>query len=225
MVVAGRVGGAEASGAVVVVMASGVVVDVDVGAGAGADVVAVVAVVADPSVTRGALVVIGGSLDELSAAPVHAAQPIASAASTTARVRNTDTASRTRPWATVKPMPLTAAAPDLVARRWSEIVPVLHDYIAIPNVSETFDPDWRANGHMQRAVDLIVDWCRSRPIDGMTVDVHEIEGRSPLVVIEVAPFGDAPRRRHGRAVRPPRQAAGDGGLAGWPRPVDAGARG
>jgi acetylornithine deacetylase/succinyl-diaminopimelate desuccinylase-like protein len=88
-------------------------------------------------------------------------------------------------------MPLAPAAADLIERRWTEIVPVLHDYIEIPNVSEAFDADWRANGHMQRAVDLVVGWCRSRPIEGMTVDVHELPDRTPLVVIEVAPFGDS----------------------------------
>ena len=49
---------------------------------------------------------------------------------------------------------------------WDDIVPILHDYIAIPNVSPAFDPDWRANGHMAEAVDLIAGWCRAQPIDG-----------------------------------------------------------
>jgi acetylornithine deacetylase/succinyl-diaminopimelate desuccinylase-like protein len=89
-------------------------------------------------------------------------------------------------------MPLAPAASDLIERRWTEIVPVLHDYIEIPNVSEAFDADWRTNGHMQRAVDLVVEWCRSRPIDGMTIEVQELPDRTPLVVIEVAAYGDGP---------------------------------
>jgi acetylornithine deacetylase/succinyl-diaminopimelate desuccinylase-like protein len=88
---------------------------------------------------------------------------------------------------------------DLVTRRWDEIVPVLHDYIAIPNVSEAFDPDWRANGHMQAAVDLVRDWCLARSIAGMTVSVHELPDRSPLVVVEVPAFGDG--RAGDRAAR------------------------
>ena len=43
---------------------------------------------------------------------------------------------------------------------------VLHDYIAIPNVSLDFDPDWREHGFMAQAVDLIAGWCRDRPIPG-----------------------------------------------------------
>lgn len=77
----------------------------------------------------------------------------------------------------------------LVHHRWDEIVPVLQEYIAIPNVSEAFDPSWRANGHMQAAVDLVADWCRSRSIAGMTVEVHELVDRTPLVVVEVPAFG------------------------------------
>jgi hypothetical protein len=31
---------------------------------------------------------------------------------------------------------------------WDEIVPVLEDYIRIPNKSPLFDPEWAAHGHM-----------------------------------------------------------------------------
>jgi acetylornithine deacetylase/succinyl-diaminopimelate desuccinylase-like protein len=73
---------------------------------------------------------------------------------------------------------------------WDDIVPVLHDYIEIPNVSAVFDPDWEAHGHMQRAVDLVAGWCRTRPIDGLQVDVVGLPGRSPLIVMEIPSFGD-----------------------------------
>ena len=59
------------------------------------------------------------------------------------------------------------------------------DYITIPNVSEAFDPDWAANGHMERAVDAGRDWCAARPIAGLTVDVQRCRGRTPLIVCEV----------------------------------------
>lgn len=72
---------------------------------------------------------------------------------------------------------------------WDGIVPVLHDYIAIPALSQDFDPDWRANGHIARAVDLIADWCRERPIDGLAVEVIEHPDRSPVIVMEIPPAG------------------------------------
>jgi len=72
---------------------------------------------------------------------------------------------------------------------WDGIVPVLHDYIAIPALSQDFDPDWRVNGHIAQAVDLIAEWCRARPIEGLTVDVIEHPDRSPVIVMEIPPTG------------------------------------
>ena len=37
----------------------------------------------------------------------------------------------------------------------AEILPVLHDYILIPNKSPAYDADWKAHGHMDRAVALL----------------------------------------------------------------------
>ena len=45
---------------------------------------------------------------------------------------------------------------DFVSEKWDrEIVPQLSTYIKIPNKSPMFDPAWRANGHMDRAVELL----------------------------------------------------------------------
>ena len=78
---------------------------------------------------------------------------------------------------------------DHANETWEGIVPVLHDYIAIPNVSMDFDPQWREHGHMADAVELISSWCRERPIPGMTLDVVELPDRSPMIVIEIPPTG------------------------------------
>ncbi len=72
---------------------------------------------------------------------------------------------------------------------WDGIVPVLHDYIAIPNVSQDFDPDWREHGFMADAVQLIAEWCRERRIPGLSVEVHELPGRTPMIVMEIPPSG------------------------------------
>jgi len=66
-----------------------------------------------------------------------------------------------------------------------DILPTLHDYIAIPNVSPVFEHDWESLGHMQRAVDLLEGWCRSRPIEGLTIEVHQIPGRTPVIIMEI----------------------------------------
>ena len=45
---------------------------------------------------------------------------------------------------------------------------------------------------MQRAVDLIAGWCRNRPIPGLTLEVHQLPGRTPLIVVEVPASGGGP---------------------------------
>jgi hypothetical protein len=85
---------------------------------------------------------------------------------------------------------MTSALTDLVDQVWDdEIVPALHDYIAIPNVSVLFDPQWREHGHMARAVELIRAWCADRKIAGLTVEVHELPGRTPMILMEIPAFG------------------------------------
>ncbi|HEX4901657.1 MAG TPA: M20/M25/M40 family metallo-hydrolase [Acidimicrobiales bacterium] len=73
-----------------------------------------------------------------------------------------------------------------VDQRWeADVLPPLQEYIAIPNVSPAFDADWEAHGHMATATALVRDWCEGRAIDGMSVEVHELAGRTPLVLCEI----------------------------------------
>lgn len=75
---------------------------------------------------------------------------------------------------------------NFVGKIWDDsIVPTLVDYIEIPAKSPHFDPDWEANGHIQKAVDLIEGWCKEQPIEGLTVEVVKLEGRTPLIYMEI----------------------------------------
>ena len=70
----------------------------------------------------------------------------------------------------------------------ASVLPSLMDYIAIPCVSVHFDPEWRLHGHLDQAVEHIRAWCAARTIAGLSVEVLELEGRTPLIFIEVPPF-------------------------------------
>ena len=76
---------------------------------------------------------------------------------------------------------------------WNDsIVPALVEYIRIPNKSPAFDAQWREHGHMDRATQLIADWCRTRAIRGLTVEIVRLEGRTPVIWMEIpatAPTG------------------------------------
>lgn len=73
----------------------------------------------------------------------------------------------------------------------SHVMPALTSYMAIPCESPAFDPAWQANGHMDQAVELMVDWSRQQlaAIPGAKVEVVRLETRTPVIFIEVA--GDA----------------------------------
>jgi acetylornithine deacetylase/succinyl-diaminopimelate desuccinylase-like protein len=58
-------------------------------------------------------------------------------------------------------------------------------YIPIPNKSPMFDPKWQENGHMDRAVALIESWCRSQNIPGIEIEVVRLEGRTPVIFMNV----------------------------------------
>jgi len=73
---------------------------------------------------------------------------------------------------------------------WDDsIVPTLQQYIRIPNQSPLFDPDWKSRGHMHAAVALARGWAEKQSVDGLKLEVHELEGRTPLIFMEIP--GDA----------------------------------
>ena len=83
-------------------------------------------------------------------------------------------------------MPTQEALQLFVRETWqSAIVPVLHDYIRIPNKSPLFDPEWQAHGHMLRAVNLVADFCRSRDVAGLSLEVVQLPERTPLIFMEI----------------------------------------
>ncbi|CBL46080.1 Succinyl-diaminopimelate desuccinylase [gamma proteobacterium HdN1] len=72
----------------------------------------------------------------------------------------------------------------------SEIVPQLTEYIRIPNQSPAFDPEWEAHGFMEQAVQLMSRWASAKleRIPGASLEVVRLEGRTPLIYIEVPEF-------------------------------------
>jgi acetylornithine deacetylase/succinyl-diaminopimelate desuccinylase-like protein len=68
----------------------------------------------------------------------------------------------------------------------AEIVPTLVEYIAIPNKSPSFEPNWEKLGHMEKAVELFVAWAEQKlPTLGATLSVERLPGRTPLIFIDV----------------------------------------
>lgn len=75
---------------------------------------------------------------------------------------------------------------NYISQLWdNSITPTLMEYIKIPNKSPMFDRDWQANGHMDKAVKLIAEWCQAHAVPGMTLDIVQIENRTPVILMEI----------------------------------------
>lgn len=78
------------------------------------------------------------------------------------------------------------AAFETVNKQWDdEIIPLLADYITIPNKSPMFDPNWEANGYMAQAMTLFKNWCEKQSIKNQSIQLLEEEGRTPLMLIDI----------------------------------------
>jgi acetylornithine deacetylase/succinyl-diaminopimelate desuccinylase-like protein len=107
---------------------------------------------------------------------------------------------------------------------WKEtIVPTLVEYIKIPNKSPMFDPKWAEHGHMDKAVALIEGWCRGRPIEGMQLEVVRLEGRTPVILMEIPGQSDDTVLLYGHLDKQPEMVGWLDHLGPW-KPVIEGER-
>jgi acetylornithine deacetylase/succinyl-diaminopimelate desuccinylase-like protein len=84
------------------------------------------------------------------------------------------------------------------ATKWTEelfassIVPTLVDYIKIPNKSAMFDPDWRKNGFMDKATELLAGWARAQLPADATLEVVRLGERTPVIFMDIPATGGRP---------------------------------
>jgi acetylornithine deacetylase/succinyl-diaminopimelate desuccinylase-like protein len=73
-----------------------------------------------------------------------------------------------------------------VSTQWdAEIVPQLTDYVRIPAKSPHFDPQWEANGHIERVIRLAEGWVKKQPVRGLAVEIVRLPGRTPLLYFDI----------------------------------------
>ena len=99
---------------------------------------------------------------------------------------------------------------------WEQsIIPCLYDYIRIPNKSPLFDPDWAAHGYMDQAVQLLEGWCGAQIIEGLSVEVVRLPGKTPVLLVEVAGDGDDTVLLYGHYDKQPEFSGWVDGLSPW----------
>lgn len=105
---------------------------------------------------------------------------------------------------------------EWIAGMWDrEIIPELIDYIRIPNKSPAFDPQWHEHGHMERAVQHIAGWCERRAIPGLRLEVVRLEGRTPLIFMEIPGQTDDTVLIYGHLDKQPEMVGWAQGLGPW----------
>ncbi|MDN5871747.1 MAG: M20/M25/M40 family metallo-hydrolase, partial [Nitrococcus sp.] len=102
---------------------------------------------------------------------------------------------------------------------WQEsIVDRLVDYIRIPAKSPHFDPDWAAHGHIDEAVALAEHWCQEQAVAEMTVEVVRLQGRTPVLLIEIPGRAEGSVLLYGHLDKQPEMTGWDQDKGPW-RPV------
>ena len=80
-----------------------------------------------------------------------------------------------------------AQALEHVSRAWDgSIVQRLSDYIAIPAKSPMFDADWFAHGYLESVVRHTAQWIEDQKVDGLSLEVVRLPGRTPVLFFDVA---------------------------------------
>ena len=75
---------------------------------------------------------------------------------------------------------------EFVDKWWDEsALPSLCEFVEIPALSPSFDSEWEANGYLDAAVNTFVVWVRSLPLQGLTVSVHRLKNRSPVLLVRI----------------------------------------
>ena len=110
----------------------------------------------------------------------------------------------------------TKKTTSFVNALWDDsIIPELSDYVRIPNKSPMFDPDWEKNGHMEKAVRQFEAWSRTQPIEGMLIEVVKIEGRTPILFIDIPGASDDVVLLYGHYDKQPEFTGWEDDLGPW----------
>ena len=80
----------------------------------------------------------------------------------------------------------STSALEQVSAQWDgDIVRQLSDYIAIPAKSPGFDSDWAQHGFIDTVVRNAAAWIEAQKIEGLTLEIVRLPGRTPVLFFEV----------------------------------------
>ncbi|WP_370969645.1 M20/M25/M40 family metallo-hydrolase [Amycolatopsis sp. cg9] len=75
---------------------------------------------------------------------------------------------------------------ESVVSAWTgDVVSSLSGLVEIPALSPAFDADWAKSGHLAAAVEHVRAWIAGRDLPGATLEVVQLEDRTPLLLVDV----------------------------------------
>ncbi|HEY1289617.1 MAG TPA: M20/M25/M40 family metallo-hydrolase [Burkholderiales bacterium] len=109
-----------------------------------------------------------------------------------------------------------------ISKFWDDaVVPTLVDYIRIPAKSPHFDHEWARHGHIDAAVKLAADWCTRHAVAGMKLEVVRLEGRTPVLFVEI-PGSKGNVLIYGHLDKQPEMTGWREGLGPWTPVIEGG---
>jgi acetylornithine deacetylase/succinyl-diaminopimelate desuccinylase-like protein len=78
-----------------------------------------------------------------------------------------------------------------------------------------FDRDWEKHGHMEKAVTMLEQWCSEQPIKGMQTEIIRLEGRTPILFMEIPGDADDVVLLYGHYDKQPEFSGWDDDLDPW----------
>lgn len=113
---------------------------------------------------------------------------------------------------------MTPIVEEYIEKIWkTAIVPALEEYIRIPCLSPAFDSEWAANGHMDRAVSLMLDWVQHKlqTIPDARAEVVRLPGRTPVILVEIPGAGDESVLVYGHLDKQPEMSGWAANRGAW----------
>ena len=120
-----------------------------------------------------------------------------------------------------------AALANRIARHWDgDIVGQLVEYVRLPAKSPHFDPQWREHGHIEGAIRQALAWVKRQPVEGMTLEVIRLEGRTPVLFFDIPAKGAGASSRsvvlYGHLDKQPEMTGWRAGLGPWTPVIEEG---
>lgn len=103
-----------------------------------------------------------------------------------------------------------------VEKLWVEqVLPGLSEFMKIPAVSPAYDAEWEANGYLRKAGEQMAAWAAEQEISGLSGEMIQLEGRSPVLFIDIPGDFEKTVLFYGHMDKMPPSEGWEDGLGAW----------